>query len=132
MSNRPEPIVTPEHTERAYAQLRRPDWPPLDEMARWARQYAVITARASSLAHGQTLPPEPNAASVPVSSDRRTDAEMREATRGALRCGTCGGYSRVCTACHGTGRQKAPLQPTRRRDDFIDLKSRAAGERDDE
>ncbi|MFG6413828.1 hypothetical protein ACG02S_07930 [Roseateles sp. DC23W] len=71
MSDRHTPVVTPEHTQRAYAQLRRADWPPLDEMARWAKQYAIVTARASSLAHGRTLPPEPAAAPAPAPASPR-------------------------------------------------------------
>lgn len=70
MSHRPAAIVTTEHIQRAYAQLRRPDWPPLDEMERWARQMAIVSARASSLAHGVTLPAEPAAAPAPACSPR--------------------------------------------------------------
>lgn len=62
----PRPIVTTEHIQRAYTQLQRADWPPLDVMERFARQYAIVTARASALAHGHTLPAEPTAAPQPA------------------------------------------------------------------
>lgn len=106
MSDRQAPIVTPEHVKRAYAQLRRPDWPPLDEMARLAKQYAIVSARASSLAHGQTIPPEPVAAPVAA-------ATALPSAYGARALG------------HTERRRRADM-------DAIDLKSRAAGERDDQ
>jgi hypothetical protein len=103
MSAHETAIVTAEHLQRAYAQLRRPDWPDLDEMNRVAKQMAIVRARACALAHGQALPNEPVA--------RHAPATLAASSR--------------------------PLCPTerRRRDDHfpaIDLKSRAAGERDDD
>lgn len=94
------PIVTTEHIQRAYTQLHRPDWPPLDVMERFARQYAIVTARACSLAHGRTLPDEPVAAPAPCSSAR---------------------------ALGHTERRRRDDQPAP-----LDLKSRAAGERDED
>lgn len=66
MSHHPAPIVTTDHVQRAYAQLRRADWPPLDVMVRFAKQMAIVNARASSLAHGHVLPAEPTAAPAPA------------------------------------------------------------------
>ncbi|MFY8017850.1 MAG: hypothetical protein ACOVN9_07015 [Inhella sp.] len=58
-------MVTTDHIERAYAQLRRADWPSLAEMQRWATQFAVVRGRAVSMAHGKPLPQEPAAAGAP-------------------------------------------------------------------
>ena len=51
--------VTDEHMGRAYAQLRKPDWPTLAELQEAYVHYGLVRARALGLARGQTLPPEP-------------------------------------------------------------------------
>lgn len=100
---RPAPIVTTDHMQRAYAQLRRPDWPSYEEMYRLFTQFSIVRARAVDIAHGRTLPPEPTGAPAP--------APGRASAR----------------ALGHTER--------RRRDDRalqVDLKCRAAGERDEQ
>lgn len=62
MTAHPAPIVTTDHIQRAYAQLRKADWPPLDEMQRMATQMAIVRSRACALANGRPLPAEPLAA----------------------------------------------------------------------
>ncbi len=58
--------VTDAHLQRAYAQMRKPDWPPLDALCDAAKRYALVRARATALANGQVLPPEPAGASPPT------------------------------------------------------------------
>ncbi|QOR55213.1 MAG: hypothetical protein SHS37scaffold296_30 [Burkholderiales phage 68_11] len=75
--------VTPEHIQRAYAQMHKHGMPSLDELrSHWAL-YCCIRNRALGIAQGKTLPPEPVAApppSPPVRAGpphperRRTDA----------------------------------------------------------
>lgn len=55
-------IVEPEHLQRAYAQLRKPGWPSLEQLREAYAHYGMVRARAVALANGQTLPPEPTAA----------------------------------------------------------------------
>lgn len=107
MSRPSDPVVTHQHIERAYAQLRRPDWPSLAEMQRWAAQYGVVRGRAVLMAHGQPLPHEPAAAAAPA-------------------------LPQALASARATG-QTERLQ--RRRDDpprFFDHKRAAAGERPDD
>lgn len=83
------PIVTTEHIQRAYTQLHRADWPPLDVMERFARQYAIVTARACSLAHGHTLPAEPTGAPAPgpapsARANGHTERRRRDDAAGAI------------------------------------------------
>ena len=59
------PDVTPEHLQRAYAQLRKPNWPTLEQMREAYVQFGVVRARAVALANGKVLPPEPVAAPPP-------------------------------------------------------------------
>lgn len=57
--------VTTELMQRAYAQTRKHDTPPLDVLrSHWAL-YCCIRNRALGIAQGQTLPPEPVAAPPP-------------------------------------------------------------------
>lgn len=82
--SRPAPVVTAEHIERAYAQLRRPDWPSLPDMQRWAAQFGVVRGRAVLMAHGQTLPHEPVAAPPALPSPRaagRTERQQQQHRR---------------------------------------------------
>lgn len=64
--DRSAPIVTTDHMQRAYAQLRKTDWPSFEEMQRLAMQFAIVRGRAVDLAHGRTLPPEPTGAAAPA------------------------------------------------------------------
>lgn len=64
MARDDSPVVTQEHMQRAYAQLRRPDWPALDDMQRYTALYGVVRVRAVTMARGQTLPAEPTAAAA--------------------------------------------------------------------
>lgn len=75
---RQSPVVTHEHIERAYAQLRRQDWPSLADMQRWATLFAVVRGCAVSMAHGRPLPPEPTAAApLPAASARAAGLTQR-------------------------------------------------------
>lgn len=118
------PIVTTEHMQRAYAQLREADWPSFDEMQRMATQFAIVRGRACDLANGRTLPPEPAGTSAPYIASSPI------------------GYAGITTA-RIPGLMPSPTPSARangqterrRRDDHlpaVDLKSRAAGERDDD
>lgn len=61
------PTTTPTaaHMDRAFAQLRKPGWPTLQELAEAARHYGMVRARAVAMANGQTFPAEPTAAPTP-------------------------------------------------------------------
>lgn len=58
--------VSDEHLQRAYAQVRRPGWPSLEELRAHYLDYSVVRARAVALANGQVLPPEPVATAPPA------------------------------------------------------------------
>lgn len=51
--------LTHEHIERAYAQLRRFDWPTLAELERCHKLYLAVRGQAVNVASGKPLPPEP-------------------------------------------------------------------------
>lgn len=106
MPHHATPVVTHEHIERAYAQLRRADWPSLAEMQRWAALFGVVRGRAVSMAHGHTLPQEPAAASAAAPNP----------------------------SARATGRTERQQHLKRRRDDAprFDHKRAAAGERPDD
>lgn len=97
------PIVTTEHMQRAYAQLRRPDWPTFEDMQRLAIQFAIVRSRACDLANGRPLPPEPTGAPA-----RALAAPSARANGQTER------------------RRRDDHLPA------VDFKSRAAGERDDD
>lgn len=58
--------VTPDHLQRAYAQLRKPSWPSLEALREAYVHYATVRARAVALATGAVLPPIPMGASPPT------------------------------------------------------------------
>ncbi|MEJ1935291.1 hypothetical protein WDZ92_34280, partial [Nostoc sp. NIES-2111] len=55
-----------DHIERAYAQMRRHDWPPLAELERCHNLYLAVRGQAVNVAAGKPLPPEPVARHPPV------------------------------------------------------------------
>lgn len=57
--------VRPEHLERAYAQMRKKDTPPLDVLRDYYTLFVCIRGRALGIAQGQVMPPEPVAAPPP-------------------------------------------------------------------
>jgi hypothetical protein len=69
--------VTPDHMARAYAQMRKPGMPSLDELRDHWVLYSCIRNRALGIARGQALPPEPAAASPPVQTPAPPPAYRR-------------------------------------------------------
>lgn len=58
--------ITPEHLQRAHAQLRRHGTPSLEELRSYWVLFNCIRNRAREIAEGKPLPPEPTAAPPPM------------------------------------------------------------------
>lgn len=58
--------LTTEHIARAYAQLRRHDWPTLAELERCHKLYLIVRGQAVNVAEGRPMPREPTATAVPM------------------------------------------------------------------
>lgn len=73
--------LLPEHIARAYAQMRRADWPALSELERCHKLYLIVRGQAVNVATGRPLPreplatpaPPPRAAAPPTPARRRED-----------------------------------------------------------
>jgi hypothetical protein len=84
--------VTSEHLQRAYAQMRKPGTPSLDELRSYWALFNCIRGRAVGIAEGKVLPPEPVATAPPTDPPpprppapqrRRDDAPAPFSTRAA-------------------------------------------------
>lgn len=104
-------VVTDEHLQRAFEQARRADWPPtLHELLIAEARAKLVQGLAQRLANGQGITAALDAAAPAPAPLRRSDYPSRPASPRAL------GHTE-----------------RRRRDDrAVDLKSRAAGEKDED
>jgi hypothetical protein len=73
----PHVEVTSAHMERAYAQMRKHDTPPLDVLRSHYALFLCITGRARGLAEGRTLPPEPTAMDPPLAEPPKPPPQAR-------------------------------------------------------
>jgi len=111
MNDRTAPVVTNDHLQRAFEQARRPDWPPtLHELLTAVARAKLVQGLAQRLAKGQGMSAALDEVEPAPPPLRRSDFPPRPPSARAL------GHT----------------ERRRRDDQGVDLKSRAAGEREDE